>query len=234
MAKHFTRKKSNKEGVFEKSSNYRKVCEGCGDGYHKALWQAHHILPGTALSKGRIKIEVGDAKKADYIENCKWITKWNLNETPNLMGLPTIWDYILGDWKSKAAASQKEAVVPLNAKKKKLIKKLLALFSGSGPVNLPVHNPVSWGHAVFNDEVATYLVDEIWNHLDEKKAAHKINPESILAQLKKASNYFRKQLHKRGERPDGTKKNWKKRTDPTNTTWFKSFSMEQYPMTSPI
>lgn len=228
--KHFDPKSVKKEGEFDKSPNYRTICRGCDHGYHLGLWQAHHVLPGVALQKATIEKQVNNAEKATYIENCKWITKWNLNAHANMMGLPTIWDYIIAEKIKQAAASTSE-VIRLSDYRSSLIKSLVNLLGKAfvGPNNLPAHNPVSWGHVDFNGEVADFLKTEIWDHLNENKEEHKINPESIEGQLKDASTHFISTLEARGQRGEGTEKEWPRRFDSGNTTWFHPFSMAAEP-----
>lgn len=230
MAKHFTATAANKQGVFEKSKQYRKICKGCGHGYHDGMWQAHHVLPGVTLQKATIENQVKNTEKADYIENCKWITKWDLNATDNMMGLPTIWDYILAERIKNAAGSGAEAIPTSkyrSAMIKVLVKKLASKFAA--PENLPAHNPVSWGHVDFNDEVTQYLTTNIWNHLNEKKKEHKVNPEDIQGALNDASDYFMDELKDRGKRGDGTAKEWPRRFNAGNKTWYHPFSMAAKP-----
>jgi hypothetical protein len=112
-----------------------------------------------------------------------------------------------------------------------LIKTLVNALGANfvGPKDLPAHNPVSWGHVVFNDEVKKYLKDTIWNTLDEKKEEHKINPEDIQSQLNTAAELFITKLTLRGARRGGTEENWPERGKAGNTTWFYPFSMAAKP-----
>jgi hypothetical protein len=227
---HFNATSKNKVGVFDKSPDYRKICLGCGHGYHGGLWQAHHVLPGVALQKATIENQVKNAEKAAYIENCKWITDWNLNENYNMMGLPTIWDYIIAE-KIKQAAGSTAEKIRLSDYRSNLIKALVNALGANfiGPKNLPAHNPVSWGHVDFNGEVTDFLKTEIWDHLNENKEEHKINPESIKGQLDDAAEHFMSELNERGQRGEGTEKEWPRRFDSGNTTWFHPFSMAAKP-----
>jgi hypothetical protein len=228
--KHFQATSKNKVGVFDKSPDYRDICRGCGHGYHGGLWQAHHVLPGVALQKATIESQVNNAKKAEYIENCKWITDWNLNKPYNMMGLPTIWDYIIAEKITQTAGSDSE-VIRLSDYRSKLIQSLVKALGKNfvEPENFPAHNPVSWGHVVFNNEVKDNLTVNIWDVLDEKKEKHKINPENIQSKLNKAAKQFMTKLTNRGKRQGGTAKNWPKRFETGNTTWFHPFSMAAKP-----
>ncbi|WHZ21856.1 MAG: hypothetical protein OJF47_000968 [Nitrospira sp.] len=227
MPDHFTATVA-KQGVFEKSKDYRKICKGCRHGYHDGMWQAHHVLPGVTLQGATIAKQVNE-EKAKYIENCKWITKWDLNAKDNMMGLPTIWDYILAE-KIKNTGSGGEVISTSkyrSARINVLVKRLTSKFSG--PKNHPAHNPVSWGHVDFNCEVTDFLKTEIWDHLNEKKEEHKINPESIKGQLDDAAKHFMSTLEARGQRGEGTEKEWPRRFDAGNDTWYHPFSMAADP-----
>jgi len=221
--KHFS-KKYEKKGVFEKSRGYRAACRSCGKGYHNAMWQAHHVLPGTTVSRATIEEQIKDSEKVEYIEGCKWITDWDLNEKYNLIGLPTIWDYILAERIS--GDQKKKELIELSGSKKKRISRLEKLLKNFvGPIDLPAHQPVSWGHTDFNDEVMLYLKKEVWDPLKVKKKEHEIEPESIKSKLDKSVKSFQDKLQRRGRREGGTEKNWPKRLEKGNNTWFHPFSM---------
>jgi hypothetical protein len=88
MATHFKRPKQRKSKL-ERNSTYRKACK---DWFCKGLWQAHHIACHHAL--GGRKIE---KKYLRYVEDCLWITEWDLNASANLVGLPLNMQYRMKD-----------------------------------------------------------------------------------------------------------------------------------------
>lgn len=225
--KHFEPTADNRKGYFEKnkSREYRATCLSGGRGYLSDWHQAHHILPETCFEKSVEQISPDD--KRVYIENCKWVTDWNLNETYNLMGLPRLWSYMLAYQKTHGKGDERNKVVSKRYGKIQLIKDRSKIISETFivPKDYPVHNPVNWGHIDFNEEVSDWLKIEIWDHLDEKKEEHKINPESIRSYLDKGTNYFYNELINRGGREGGTEVNWPKRNEPGNTTWYHPFSM---------
>lgn len=234
--KHFVKAKKVKGSVFEKysSKRYRKTCKTCNEGYHSRMWQAHHILPGTALSAATIRDLVKDPDKAYYIENCKKVTDWNINEVPNLMGLPTLWDYIIADWAGKDKDDRER--FQLSQKKKTQISKILKNLTEDVPEDLPIHNPTNYGHVDFDDEVALHIKTEIWDKLAKKKKPHEVDPKSIKQELNDAAGHFLKELKERGKRPKGipgaTKENWPKQHKNRanySKTWFWPFSMAKNP-----
>jgi hypothetical protein len=71
------------QSVLTRSSNFQGDCsKGCYRGNNKEI---HHILPCTTLNIR--KADITDNRK-DYIERCLWVTKWDINASDNLTGLP--------------------------------------------------------------------------------------------------------------------------------------------------
>jgi hypothetical protein len=56
------------------------------------MWQAHHILPVSAVADSHIKASDENKK---YIIRCLCITNWNVNAKANMLGLDTKWPYRL-------------------------------------------------------------------------------------------------------------------------------------------
>jgi len=61
-------------------------------------WQAHHILCNHSVTWGNIADAI---PKEDllFARACIWITPWDLNDSHNMMGLPTNWQYRDSDGK---------------------------------------------------------------------------------------------------------------------------------------
>lgn len=79
--------------IRDPTDNYRYCCK---DGYRHSigrwhLWQAHHILPISALKVHHIRAK--RSENAEYIEKCLCITVWDINDELNLLGLDTKWPY---------------------------------------------------------------------------------------------------------------------------------------------
>jgi hypothetical protein len=95
MADHFT-KPDKQVSVLRRNSKYRgNTSRGYRGGGGKC-WQAHHILCNHAV-EGRII--PGDANYKAYVEDCLWITDWDLNNSGNMYGMPTNRQYRLSNGK---------------------------------------------------------------------------------------------------------------------------------------
>jgi hypothetical protein len=47
-------------------------------------WESHHIVCLSAMGKRKPA-----SGQENYMEACLWMTKWNINDPPNMIGLPT-------------------------------------------------------------------------------------------------------------------------------------------------
>lgn len=63
-------------------------------GYKKGDWQAHHILCEHALGSRSFK-----APDKEFAEQCLWVTKWDLNDAHNMIGMPIRSDFRREDGK---------------------------------------------------------------------------------------------------------------------------------------
>lgn len=82
LLKHI-KKDRTRESVLHKTSGYAK---NCGSGFQtKGYCQIHHIVCVSCIAdrKGGYPDDM-----EDYLEACLWITKWDLNDAHNLVGLP--------------------------------------------------------------------------------------------------------------------------------------------------
>lgn len=192
---HIDLRTKTREGWFEKAQpksakpNYSKECEASGNGcYHGPRWEAHHILPQTAIQdsiKEFIDSKPGAKKKADvkrYISEVQWITKWNINSPEQMIGLPTFHSYAqfyAGDDPNFPArieptgtkGRERGLVKWFNSFKLKTRKKWANEFldPANQPKNRPIHNPVCWGHTDYNMEVKSQLIVRVWDRLSIKQ-----------------------------------------------------------------
>ena len=88
--KHF-KKPKKRFSVLWRDSTYR---DNCSDGFTSGFWEAHHIACNHAVEGREIE------KNEDYVEDCLWITEWNLNDPGNLIGLPKNRQYRKTDGKT--------------------------------------------------------------------------------------------------------------------------------------
>ena len=78
MASHI-QKTEKRKSVLYKNSKYRKNTD---TGFTTGAWEAHHILCYKSVRDR----EVGENQ--DFVEDCLWITDWDLNDAHNMVGLP--------------------------------------------------------------------------------------------------------------------------------------------------
>lgn len=78
---------AKRESRLTRSSNYRQTCTAWFSPGHTPnfadLWQAHHVACDHALGGREV-----DPVDREYVEQCLWITKWDLNDADNLVGMP--------------------------------------------------------------------------------------------------------------------------------------------------
>jgi hypothetical protein len=88
MSKHF-QKTQERKSILWRNSSYRSNCSA---GFCSGKWQAHHIACNHAVEGREI-----DKEYVDYVEDCLWITDWDLNASPNMIGLPVNRQYRKSD-----------------------------------------------------------------------------------------------------------------------------------------
>jgi hypothetical protein len=94
LTKHI-QKTRKRESVLHKTSGY---ASNCGSGFQKKGYcQIHHIVCVTCISSRKSGYP---ADMEDYLEACLWITKWDLNDAHNLVGLPLNKQYRKSDGKT--------------------------------------------------------------------------------------------------------------------------------------
>ncbi len=85
QTKHI-QKTRKRESVLESSDGYRGNCASGFTGV--GVWEAHHILCKSSISKRRADYPKTPRDLADYLEACLWITRWDIDASRNLIGLP--------------------------------------------------------------------------------------------------------------------------------------------------
>lgn len=252
--KHASKDLGDRKGWFEKnmSSNpvgmsYRENCKGIE--YNGSRWEAHHIIPQTSIYKsihgvgsasGRRRVSSLESEKRAFLEQVKWITDWNIDETYNLTGMPHlnsfmmyfqgdqfIQDLVLED-EGEASNYLKTRYKSFNNKKKSRRENWRNQF-GDSPEGYCIHNYVSWGHTDYNRNVANSL-RALWKEVQYKKEAHAAHPEEhgvdpakLAKDLKARGDAFKKILETRGKK--ATEENWHKRLDKDEKQWYNNFMM---------
>jgi hypothetical protein len=118
--------------------------------------QKHHILPCTSVGRS-----VADAakQKEHFDKALKYFTKWNINDGHNLMPLPTRTAY----QKLFGKRGRKQNVTAILG-------------------NLPCHQPTSWGHTDYNDQVKTSLAT-VWGQISIAIDGHKLSANDLNGDL---------------------------------------------------
>lgn len=180
----------------------------CSTGFRTAVHQIHHIL--CVESVGRRKTHYkSNPEKLAYIKACLDLTKYNINNPNNLIGLPTSTQY--------------------------------RNTNGQVPVDFVSHSCDHNTDQGYRDEVADWLVDNVWDALEAKQEGHDVDPKDIADQMKDAEDEFRKRLEQRALRPTprpgvvgGTLSCWNNRFKPAYAKlWYQAFSMAKTTKVSP-
>ncbi len=205
-------RKNCKEGYIFTKKREATIKSGANKGNkYKVVYAAgqsefHHVLPITTLQDGNIKVD-DDVMK--YIHNSMAATTWDINEEPNLIGLPV---------KPVYEAADREI------KKNKTLDFLMSLDPGKegfGALpDLPCHKV---DHLDYIIGVNNYLNRTIWKKLKAPKPC-KDQSECLKGRLDAASKKFRKWLQARGKQEKGAAYCWFHREE-IKDSWYIPFSM---------
>jgi hypothetical protein len=201
--------------VFHEQSSHRKVSRGRGapnyaQGRGGAYsWQSHHLVCICAVGNRTGK----DDKTVVRMEQSLYITEWNINKTPNMIGLPMYRKYV-----------NQYCVVD---KIKDKGKRLATLEGLPAPKNLPAHDIDHNTDGGYTSEVITHMKTQVWNKFNDEVKDHKKGPEWLIEKLEGASKHFAGLLVRWGNRKGGTAKAWSNRRDDDN--WADPFSMATEP-----
>lgn len=205
-----------------KSKDYRKECKSCDRGYHSHRWEAHHILPGVVFNDLQY-----------FIKECLGVTPYNINKPYSIAGLPTLKAFIL--------YFQSDPTFPINKKEEKLVEmkrwgkikkhKYMKDIEVKYPGDFPCHNPVSFGHVIYNENVDKDLQKKIWDSLQKKKKMNEhFKPENVYEKLTKVKDDFWEDLKERGEgkgggNNKGVESNFRNRYSSARNGWWKPMCM---------
>lgn len=218
----------DKVGVYYKKSRYtyRKNCEGCGKGYHSHRWQAHHILPGTCFTG-----------LDSFVKECCGVSKYDINEDYSMAGMPTLKAFLMY-FRGQATKAERgeESAAQLSRWKKIRTYDYQKAIPVTFPGDFPCHQPVSFGHAVYNGDVSAKLEDDIWSKLMEKEMEQDHpKPEDIKSKIEKVKDHFWNDLKARGSGAgggglSGVKDNFLERNGKAKSGWWKPMSMADLPI----
>lgn len=202
-------------------------------GYRGPGWQGHHVLVADCFKLA--STEKKDAAQAAYVRVCFSFTDWDINKSPNMLGLPVLKSYVVA-YKDMDGGGKQQG--------KQEFKHLTKYFSSppslkpgvdvAAPHNLPCHQPVNWGHLDYTVEVDNELSSKIWNPLQRSDDKH-ISVKTILDKLGPLAEKFAGRLVERGARNGGTALNWRERHSPARANnWFHPFCMSVRPTKASI
>lgn len=80
MGKPCIQKTHDRKSTLTRSSNYRDNTPNQGPGD----WRSHHVLCCMAVKSINVQSDY-----LHFVEDCLWITDWNINDADNLLSLPT-------------------------------------------------------------------------------------------------------------------------------------------------
>jgi hypothetical protein len=201
--------------VFFEQSSHRAASEANGKGFFQGapgkIWQSHHLLCISSCAKRSST----DATKTQLMEKSLFITVWNINEDPNMLGMPQKKKYMqaYGAIDRQALSKTKED----------------AAFAGVTPQNIPAHNVDHNTKDGYTDEVTKYLKKTIWDKFPNNGGDHTMDADWLADQLKAASREFQRRLLERGgpKRKGGTVAAWRDRFN--DKDWAQPFSMALVP-----
>ena len=202
------------EIVVYEQSKHRDASRANGAGYAQGRggahsWQSHHLICISAMGDRKTK----DDETTILLEKSLYLTKWNINDAPNMIGLPMYRLYI-------KRYDTDMAGLPATARD--------AAFAAVVPQSIPAHDIDHNTAGGFTDEVRDYLKTNIWNKFSSDAKDHKKDAEWLADKLKSASQTFQSWLlSERGTRESGTVAAWKNRF--SLVTWADPFSMARMP-----
>jgi hypothetical protein len=153
-------------------------------GFKGSKWEGHHVVPGTSMEQSLETFLDGKTDNREgYQKALANFTNWDLNEEYNMLGLPTATTYRKAYRKSRPLSFNLN--MPADLRDPMPITK---------QPTLPIHNPVDWGHTLFNKDVKLKL-DKIWAKLNEKFKKHEpIEAADMKDEIQGISDAFRKKL----------------------------------------
>jgi hypothetical protein len=201
--------------VLWEQDSHRDVSRANGSGFIGGTpgvhWQSHHIVCISSMASRVAK----DAATKLKLEQSLYITDWNINKKPNMIGLPQRCQFRQSYGGAEAAALTNAAAGA-------------TAWKAATPINKPSHNNDHNTTGGYTEEVSTYLQTNIWDKFDASKGDHNADAKWLKDQLEAASSHFQDILLARGARSPGTVKAWQQRFTLT-PGWEDPFSMADVP-----
>ncbi len=179
----------------------------------KGQCEFHHVLPISSVQDGVI-LGGKDATALDYIKKCMAATTWDINEQPNLLGLPTKGPYESADRETAKGRTLAElkALSPANSD------------FGALP-DLPCHLN---DHDKFTQAVIDRFNQEIWPRVLKRGKQCDNKARSLRATLRAESDHWKGFLKGRGTEQGGAADCWVNRHSKASV-WYIPLSMAPVP-----
>lgn len=192
----------------------------CTDGYNgpagKGYQNAHHVLPMESINDSTMQCSDSDP----MLRAVQWITDWNLNNSGNMLGLPTFNAYFhyfhdeeIGYKALKKLASWAKVSFPM-------IDFAPAIFKERSPEGYVIHTPRSWGHVEYSRAVTKDLLD-VWKTLSKNSQDHPEVAGNFAGQLNALQQKYKSKLIARGG--NANRAAWERRVADPN--WHVPFTM---------
>ena len=206
---HFEATPENKASELDKSSTYAKTARSANKGYNADVElrsEVHHIVCEISVASRFDDFDDNglDPATQQYIEDCLWITPWDINNVDNLVGMPRNRRFRV-DW-------------PRLPK------------SGWSPLEWPSHQVDHLTTDGYTEELQKWLYKNVWSTVRDKRKKHEASAEKIQKALNSGSSEYHQTLMDRGQRAPGKIEGWENRHDPAyKKTWYRPFSMGKKP-----
>lgn len=195
----------------------------CSTGYilttsaGKAALQSefHHIICIQSIQDEHIKPK----NKLDFFHNCMALTEWDINDGSNLISLPTKYVYINSEWYFKPF----QLLVQIHYTTSGYASQLAQSSAFGTLPDLPCHKVE---HETFRLKIIDYLIENLWEPLEDEQEDCNIEGRSIQGELESTSLQWRMFLVERGREVKGTAYCWVNRNNPElENKWYIPFSM---------
>lgn len=225
----FTKEYSKGQRTRKCKGGYEKLCT---TGFRGGRSEAHHVLPQESFDGSLKQVPPEDQT---YVKWVMHVADWDINLGANLLGLPTVHSYELFfqdrvTLKHVGFQKLRNLITWFNRDFKLATRQeYLEGVRRQSPEGYAIHNPGSWGHDLYSDQLSDWLFKNVWEKLQKMKELHEKDPNKNAAPaarvppiLTARARLWRRRLQGRAK---ANRESWGLRHDRTNKTWFKPFTM---------
>jgi hypothetical protein len=188
-------------GNGRKTRAYKTECKNGKRGYIGPRYEAHHVIPQTCIEESIDEVVANGDRDADYIEAIQYLTEWDINAKINMIGLPHVTAYMLLYQSSETLKSIGAGSLPwvnaFNGYRKASRARWQAEIKANPPRDLPIHQPVCWGHTVYNTKVQAKLV-KVWQGMNVRRKKHDLTAKDLAQDLNTVADDTAAKLEERG------------------------------------